>query len=169
MKLEYRFKSATQLGIIIMSLSLWTFAHEGHHKAHHQQEAVTVETKTSLQEINEAYVKDIKPIFQNKCFDCHSSQTRLPWYSKVPGIKQWIQNDLDEAKEHLNMETDFPFESHASPIEDLEAIDKSVQKDEMPPFGYRLMHSESLLTKEEKQKVQQWVQLGKEKLKQKSN
>lgn len=169
MKSHNKFKPATFSGILIVSVSLLAVAHENHHKAHHQQNTVTVKTKTALQEINELYLKDVKPIFQNKCFDCHSSQARLPWYSKIPGAKQLIQSDMDEAKEHLDMETDFPFKSHASPVEDLEAIDKSIQKNEMPPFRYRLMHSESLLTEEEKEKVQQWVQFGKEKLKEKSN
>lgn len=152
-------------GIFILIFAVFTTAHEGHHKAHHLPEAVTVEVKTSLEEINEAYLKDIKPIFQKKCFDCHSTQTNFPWYSNIPGVKQLIQSDIDEAQEHLNMEPNFPFKSHASPIEDLKAIEESVQKNEMPPFRYRIMHSDSLLTKEEKEKVQKWVQYGNEKLK----
>lgn len=151
--------------LAIGSFSFFAIAHEDHHKKHHPHAPVSVEIKTSLEKINEMYVKDVKPIFQAKCFDCHSSQTRLPWYQKVPGAKQLIESDIAEAKEHLDMEVDFPFKSHATPIEDLKAIDNSISNNEMPPFRYRFMHSANALTAEEKEKVHQWVELGKELLK----
>lgn len=154
-----------KMGLFIVFSPLVVWAHKGVHHEPSKKDPLA-EEQISLQRINELYLAQIKPIFQNKCFDCHASQNPLPWYAKVPGIKQWIQSDLDEAKEHLNMETDFPFQSHATPLEDLMAIDEAVQKDEMPPFRYRLMHPGSLLTKEEKEKVRQWVQLGIQKLKQ---
>lgn len=148
--------------LLLVSFSFFAVAHESHHKKTHP---ATPETKSSLEEINERYLKDIKPIFERTCFDCHSSQARLPWYQKVPGIKQWIQSDLDEAKEHLDMEPNFPFLSHATPLEDLTAIDEEIQNNDMPPFRYRIMHSQSSLSDVEKEKVRQWVQFGKEKLK----
>jgi len=145
-----------------MSFSLFAIAHESHIK---KAAPVTPELKLSLQEINEPYLKDIMPIFQKKCFDCHTSQTQFPWYQKIPGIRQWIQRDIDEAKMHLDMEPGFPFKSHAAPIEDLEAIDQSITKNEMPPLRYRIMHSGSALSADEKAKVHHWVEFGKEKLK----
>jgi hypothetical protein len=147
---------------LLVSFSFFAVAHEGHHK---KIEPVTPETKTSLEEINERYLKDVKPIFERTCFNCHSSRTRLPWYQKVPGVKQLIQSDIHEAKMHLDMESDFPFLSHATPLEDLTAIDKEIQNNDMPPFRYRIMHSQSSLTDVEKEKVRQWVQFGKDKLK----
>lgn len=151
--------------IILCNLSVPFFAeaHEGHHKEHHPP--VTKEEKNSLAQINEMYLAQVKPIFQNKCFDCHSSKTQFPWYSKVPGIKQFIQHDIDEAHEHIDMEQNFPFKSHAEPLEDLAAIDKTVTKNEMPPWRYRIMHSGSDLTSAEKEIVHQWVQFGKDLLK----
>ncbi|HIM93564.1 MAG TPA: cytochrome C, partial [Campylobacterales bacterium] len=29
----------------------------------------------------------MKPIFENKCFDCHGTLGTYPWYYKIPGIK----------------------------------------------------------------------------------
>jgi len=133
--------------------------------AHEKGQPPKIE-KTTAEAINKKYLNDVKPIFEKKCFDCHTSQTRFPWYSKIPGIKQLIQTDIKEAKEHLDMEPDFPFKSHASPLEDLDAIKKSIFKNEMPPLRYRMMHSGSGLTPEEKETVYKWVQFGKEMLNQ---
>jgi len=151
------------IAFLLVSLSSYAVAHEEVPK---KDVPLTPELKTALEEINERYVKDVKVIFQNKCFDCHSSQTQFPWYQKIPVIKQWIQKDIDEAKEHLDMELNFPFKSHASPLEDLEAIDKTVAKNEMPPLRYRMTHAGSALTAEEKEIVHQWIQFGKKLLKQ---
>jgi len=149
--------------LLLISFSIFAIAHERDYK---KTAPVNPETKSSLEEINEQYLKDIKPFFQKKCFDCHSSQTQFPWYQKIPGVKQWIQKDIEEAKTHLDMDSDFPFKSHATPIEDLEAIDKSISSNEMPPLRYRILHSDSALSDEEKEQVHQWVEFGKEKLKQ---
>jgi hypothetical protein len=154
----FRKPAATALmGLYFSSLAS---AHGDHHKMHHEPVAVAVESKSAFEEINIRYLKDVKPIFEKKCFDCHSSQTHFPFYQKIPGIKQWIQHDLDEAKEHLNMDPNFPFESDATPIDDLVAIDKEVAEGEMPLWTYRMMHSGSAITTDEKQIIHAWVQYG---------
>lgn len=75
-----------------------------------------------------------------------------------------MDGDIKEAKDHLDFSSDFPFVSHATPAEDLEAIQEEVAEDEMPPLRYRLMHPSSKLTSEEKEIVNHWVQFGKNKL-----
>lgn len=148
--------------------SLRASAHEGHHHADPKHEQMkhpigdTEKQKFSL--INEKYLSDVKPIFQRSCFDCHSSQTQYPWYYKVPGVRQMIDADIKEAKEHLDFENDFPFKSHAMPLEDLNAIAEETQKDTMPPLMYRLMHSDTKLTEIEKNKITNWVNFSKEAL-----
>jgi uncharacterized membrane protein len=144
---------------LILSATLTTIAHEGHHK---EQPIVAHQDKESMARINERYLVDVKPIFQKKCFDCHSSKTQFPWYSIIPGPRQLIQHDIEKAHEHLDMDADFPFKSHAEPLEDLEAINETISKDEMPPWRYRILHRGSALTMEEKEVVHRWVQFGKD-------
>ena len=153
-------------GLVALALTVGGLAHQAH-KTHHEEPHGNPEVGKglALDKINEAYRKEVKPVFQKKCFDCHSSQTRYPWYQKIPGIKQMIQDDIAEAKMHLNMDPDFPFQSHASPLEDLDAIADSIEEREMPPFLYRMMHPDSVLTDEEREKVHHWVQLGRDLLK----
>lgn len=111
-----------------------------------------------LLQINEEYKKNIRSIFQKSCFDCHSQQTRYPWYYKIPGVKGLIDIDLAEAKKHINLTNNFPFQGHGLSEEDLSAIRKSLEGSTMPPFRYRILHPNSSLTSEEKQKIYDWIE-----------
>lgn len=148
----------------LLFIGLFVMAHD---QKHHSSITVNpkIEEKSDHVKINDIYLSEIKPIFEKKCFDCHGLQSSQPWYRNFPGVKQLIDHDMEDAKKHLDMTSDFPFKSHASPIEDLEAIQETIEKDEMPPFRYRFMHSESNLTDSEKEKVYKWVRFGKELLK----
>ena len=93
--------------------------------------------------------------------DCHSSTTKYPWYHLIPGVRQLIDSDINEARHHLDFSNGYPFVSHASPMEDLDAIAKSIQDGTMPPFLYRASHSNSLLSEGEKNLVLDWVRQSK--------
>jgi hypothetical protein len=110
-----------------------------------------------LDQTNQAYQKYVKVIFEKKCFDCHGSVTTFPWYYKIPGVKQLMDHDIKEAKEHLNMSNDFPFGGHGEPTSDLRSIKKSIEVNKMPPFMYRLTHPDSKLTEAERKIVFNWI------------
>lgn len=153
--------AAGVLGLAVAGLSVAAFAHEGHR--HKQGEVVDKtappgsEREMRLQQINQIYRASIKPIFQAKCFDCHSEDTRFPWYYSIPGVKQFMDSDIHEAKEHMEMTHDFPFRGHGTTEEDLEAIAVSMAKGDMPPWYYRIFHSDSKVTDEEAKKILAWA------------
>lgn len=124
----------------------------------HDKIEVRAESKEINKEINRDYVKNIKPIFEVKCFDCHSDKTKYPWYFSLPLVSTMIQQDIDEAKKHLDLSKDYPFISHETPIKDLKSILEVFEEKSMPPFKYRIMHSESKVTEEDIEKVKVWVQ-----------
>ncbi|MFT6632237.1 MAG: mono/diheme cytochrome c family protein [Bacteriovoracaceae bacterium] len=123
------------------------------------------ELKQKYYKINEQYIKSVKPVFKNSCFDCHGDKTNYPWYYKLPGVKQLIDHDVKEAKKHLDFSKDFPFVSHDTPVKDLDAIGKAVRNATMPPFRYRILHGDSELTEDEVKEVEKWIKESKETLK----
>lgn len=139
-------------------------AHDPHAPPSAYPESPSSQRAAREMKINERYQLEIKPVFEKKCFDCHSSKTTYPWYHQLPGIKQYIDKDIDEAREHIDLEQGFPFKSHATPEEDLKAIADDVEDNDMPPLPYKLMHRRAGLTTEEKAKVKAWVQFGLEQL-----
>lgn len=116
-------------------------------------------------EINEDYQKEVKNIFKKSCYNCHTDKTDYPWYFSLPGIKQVIESDIKEAKKHLFLTDAFPFRSHSTPLKDLEAIWKSIEANEMPPFEYRIMHPDSKLDSNEKAIIKKWIYETKKRLK----
>lgn len=130
---------------------------------HETQNLLLEHQQAKFFQINEEYKKRVKTIFQKSCFDCHSQQTRYPWYYKLPGIKQKIDSDIMEGGKHLDLTHDFPFHGHGSPRKDLAAIKKVVSGGTMPPFRYKIMHiggSGRGLTEEEKRAILEWIDLS---------
>ena len=86
------------------------------------------------------------------CFDCHSNQTRWPWYSNVAPASWLVQRDVDTGRQRLNFsEWDRPQEhaGHAA---------EQVQESEMPPSQYTLMHPGARLSSTERQALVQGLQ-----------
>src|ERR1051325_5848024 len=45
---------------------------------------------------------DVDTILVKACNDCHSNNTRYPWYNHIQPVAWWMKNHVDEGKEHLN-------------------------------------------------------------------
>lgn len=154
--------------VLIISLHSW--AHEGEDHSKKVKEDQVSDGPNNLlkkkyEQVNDEYLKSVKPIFKRSCFNCHGDKTSYPWYYKVPGVKQLIDYDIKESKKHLDFSKDFPFISHGTPLKDLNAIDKAVRNDSMPPFRYRVMHSDSKLSNDDIKKIGKWIKKSKEILK----
>ena len=117
-----------------------------------------VNLEKNYEKINEAYLKNIKSIFQAKCFNCHSSTTKYPFYYKIPGITQMIDKDIKEARKHIDFSNNFPFLSHETPINDMKSLKKIALEGGMPPFKYILGHWDSKLTEEDKKALLNWTE-----------
>lgn len=153
--------SKTILSVVAAGL-LWSgllWAHNGkHHEGHHHEENENApDSKIIYEKINLDYVKTVRPIFETKCFACHAQGMTTPWYSKIPLIKGMIEYDVTEAKKHMDMTHDYPFQGHGGPEEDLEAIQETIKKGEMPPFRYRMIHWSSSLSADEIKTIQAWI------------
>lgn len=133
------------------------------------EKSIPADNNDVFTDINKAYMASIKPIFQKKCFDCHSNTTHYPWYYRLPFVKQLIDRDIQEGLEHIDMSRGFPFGGHGTPQEDLEELREVVEKDEMPPWQYRLIHWQSSLTKADKAKILEWITTSQHRLKPKIN
>jgi hypothetical protein len=78
------------------------------------------------------------------CFDCHSHQTRWPWYASVPLVGWWIEDHVVEGREHLN------FSTWDAPGKEAHEAAEVVEEGEMPLSSYLPLHGEASLTDDEK-------------------
>ena len=106
--------------------------------------------------INENY-QTVRYIFKNSCFDCHTDSTKYPWYHVLPLIGGMIDDDIEEAKTHLDMSDDFPFGGHATQIDQLTEIREDIKEGKMPILSYRLTHWGLLIEGEKQDSVFLWI------------
>ncbi len=45
---------------------------------------------------------EVREVLRRSCYDCHSHETRWPWYAHVAPVSWWVVHDVHEAREHLN-------------------------------------------------------------------
>jgi len=120
-----------------------------------------------LKALNEEYVAKVKGILNKKCLDCHTLNTRYPWYFKIPGVQSWMRSDILEGRKKLNLSNDFPFSGHTEiPLikKDLEELIEEVESKSMPPMLYRWMHRDSVLDDRDVMIIVDWAKKAKDSL-----
>jgi len=104
----------------------------------HENPPVTAEPKWDSAEVRALAVR--------ACFDCHSNETRWPWYSFVAPVSWFIAHDVYDARDDLNFsEWDEPQEAKKAP--------KLVRNRAMPLGPYVWLHAEADLTSDERERL----------------
>lgn len=89
-----------------------------------------------------------RTLAQQACFDCHSNETRWPWYSNIAPISWLVYRDVTEGRTHINFsDWNRPDEQHADEFQ------KVFDEDSMPPSKYLLLHPEARLSDGERQQL----------------
>jgi hypothetical protein len=93
------------------------------------------------------------------CFDCHSNQTRWPWYANVAPFSWAVQFDVETARSVIN------FSEWNSNYVRAEYAGRRTRNGMMPPSKYRRAHPEADLTPEERMELARGLEatLGKPK------
>jgi mono/diheme cytochrome c family protein len=81
-------------------------------------------------------------LMADACMDCHSNQTRWPWYSNVAPVSWLVLQDVEEGRRALNLST-----GEAEVDEMIETI----REGSMPPWQYKPAHPGARLSEKEKQ------------------
>jgi hypothetical protein len=100
---------------------------------------------------------DVKGILAKACFDCHSNNTRYPWYSKIQPVDWWLSHHVKEGKEAVNFDeyTNRPLRYQ---FHKMEEVNEMVKENKMPFKSYLWVHKDAKLTDDEKNKVLNWTQ-----------
>jgi len=96
---------------------------------------------------------DIRQLVRNACYDCHSDQTRYPWYTAITPVNYWMKDHIAEGREHLNFSvwSEYAGSEHAG-----EAWEE-VLEGEMPPGYYTVMHAPARLSDADRRKLADWL------------
>jgi hypothetical protein len=97
----------------------------------------------------------VAAMLRTACYDCHSSETRWPWYSRVAPMSWLIADDVNEGRKNLNL-SDWP----ADPIraaKRLEDMSEEIGYGEMPPKKYTAIHADARLTQSQFKELTDWL------------
>lgn len=100
---------------------------------------------------------EVKAILDRSCTDCHSHNTTWPWYSYIAPASWLVADDVKEGRKHLNL-SDWAHYKPQRAIARLDQICQELQDDKMPIKPYRLMHPNTVLTKQEIDLICAWVE-----------
>lgn len=109
----------------------------------------------------EANVKppaDIEKMMRQACYDCHSSETLWPWYSHVPVLGAFMEDDVNNARASLNF-SEWSTQAGRTPMEAagmLLAAGAGVENGLMPKKPYPYMHAAARLTPAQIERFSEW-------------
>jgi hypothetical protein len=78
------------------------------------------------------------------CYDCHSNETKWPWYSRIAPLSWMIEQDVAKGRAVLNFS-----EWGSAPTPETEETVELISKGQMPLPYYLVLHPEARLSQVE--------------------
>ncbi len=103
--------------------------------------------------------KSVQGILRTSCYDCHSNNTRYPWYARIQPGAWWMASHIDEGKAELNFD-DFANYSSRRKLSKLKAIRGSIEDGSMPLPSYTIIHKEAVLSQTDQKVLKDWIELS---------
>jgi len=95
-------------------------------------------------------------VLNTACYDCHSNNTRYPWYAYIQPAGWILNSHIKKGKAELNFNEfgSYPLRRQQSK---LKSIASQVSDDAMPLASYKWLHKKARLSKEEKVLIIDWA------------
>jgi hypothetical protein len=90
------------------------------------------------------------------CFDCHSNQVKLPWYSKIAPASWMLADHINDGKSKLNF-SGWEDYSNREKIGFLKEIKDEVESGNMPLKSYLIIHRDAKLNSEKITTLSSWT------------
>ncbi len=99
---------------------------------------------------------DARAILTQKCADCHSEQTRSPWYGRFAPASWLMERDIVEARERMDLSR-----WQSLPPDEIAVLKSEIAQQArsrtMPPLQYRLVHTSAALTDADVRTLTAWT------------
>lgn len=99
---------------------------------------------------------EARAVLITKCADCHSDQTRAPFYARFAPVSWLVERDIVEGRRHMNL-------SRWTALSDDERqtvqakIVQQVRTGAMPPVQYRIIHWNARITGDDVKSLAAWA------------
>jgi hypothetical protein len=99
---------------------------------------------------------EVEAILRESCFDCHSNETKWPFYARIAPGSWLMARDVLKGRSRMNM-SEWGETDEEERALDREASWDEIQEGEMPPWFYIPMHPGARLDDKEKALLKEWM------------
>jgi len=99
----------------------------------------------------------IEATLRRACYDCHSNETRWPWYSRVAPISWLAAHDVELGRKEINF-SEWGEYYPATRKRKLQWMNRALRQEAMPPWSYRIVHPGARLTEAERAALERWIE-----------
>jgi hypothetical protein len=100
--------------------------------------------------------ESVKAVLERSCYDCHSHETRWPWYGYVAPASFLVAYDVREARDEMNFSTWNRYRSDER-AEMLSDVPNAINDGQMPPWYYLVMHPGARLSDADRELIGAWT------------
>jgi hypothetical protein len=97
----------------------------------------------------------VKQLLAVACYDCHSNNTRYPWYAEIQPVGWWLAGHINDAKHAVNF-SEFATYSIKRQLRALDSCDDEVGNKGMPLSSYKIIHTDARLTPQQITLLTDW-------------
>ena len=119
-------------------------------------QAKTIQAHTSL-------TPEAAAILDRSCNDCHSYQTRWPWYSNVAPVSWFVIGHVNDGRDDLNF-SEWSEYSQGQQQNYLKKMCKEVTRGDMPLHSYLWLHGDAKLSSADIKALCDWANAESERL-----
>jgi hypothetical protein len=101
--------------------------------------------------------ENVKMILGRSCADCHSNETKYPWYSKIQPSAWFLANHIRDGRRELNLSVWKTYEPRRQ-RKKLAEICEQVQEKEMPLPSYLWIHMDAKMSDEDIKALCDWTE-----------
>lgn len=96
-----------------------------------------------------------RAVLRRACYDCHSHETRWPWYTHVAPVSWLVANDVQEGRRELNF-SQWQRRDERRQAKAIHEVWEKVSRGTMPPWYYTPLHPEARLSVEDREALRAW-------------
>ncbi len=100
---------------------------------------------------------EVLSLLKNSCYDCHSNNTRYPWYNRISPVSWYLNKHVLAGKEALNF-SEFGQLKTRKMIGNLSTICEVLEAGSMPLVSFTVIHRDAILDEEEKSLICDWAE-----------
>ena len=99
---------------------------------------------------------EVRKVLRSACYDCHSNETRWPWYSHVAPASWLVHKDVRRARGEMNL-SEWGLMRPKDRARLREEMWEEIEAGNMPLPIYRLVHPGARLTEEQRDVLRRWM------------